>query len=305
MGGALGAAVPDFGAGDHPFLAVPRRAGAQVGQVGSRLGLGIAHGADHFAPGDQRQPFGFVLLGAVPHDHRRHRRDRQVGAGHAPVFELAHQQVLMDGAEPKTAVFARPVQPEPALLADLATKPGHLPAGELQIMLGKFGPQCGGDVVVEEFANLGQPRALLGVEFEIHAGPFAADVHLSCLNSVAYLSHPPYTPHRSAAQGVRLRQLAAKRRQTVTLGWLTSPASSLSQVTDEPGAWPGASSPSPCRGDQRSRQRVSLRGRTATGVRQRHREHSGTPRGVSRAASGATCNRFVDLVPHRDQRRPS
>ena len=95
VGRALRPAVPDLGAVDHPFLAIARRAGPQAGQVGSGLGLGIAYSADHFALGDQRQPFGLVLLGAVPHDHRRHRCDREVGSGHAPVFEFAHQQVLI------------------------------------------------------------------------------------------------------------------------------------------------------------------------------------------------------------------
>ena len=46
----------------------------------------------------------------------------------------------MDGAEPQTAVLARPVQPEPAFRADLATKPRHLAVGKLQIVLGEFGP---------------------------------------------------------------------------------------------------------------------------------------------------------------------
>ena len=139
VGGPLGAAVPDFAAVDHPFLANAHRTGAQIGQVGSGLRLRIAYRADYFALGDRRQPFGFVLLGAVPHDHRRYRCDRQVGSGHAPVFKLVHQQVLVNGAEPQSPVFARPVQPEPAFLADLAAKPRYLPAGELQIMLGEFG----------------------------------------------------------------------------------------------------------------------------------------------------------------------
>ncbi len=80
----------------------------------------------------------------------------------------------MHGAQSEPTVLVWPVQPEPALLADLATKPGHLAAGELQIMLGKFGSQRRGDVLVEEFANLVQPGALRGIEFEIHSGAHLA-----------------------------------------------------------------------------------------------------------------------------------
>ena len=84
--------------------------------------------------------------------------------------------MLINGAEApltcKTPVFARPVQPEPAFRADLATEPRYLSAGKLQIVLVEFSPQLRGDVDIEEFANLGQPSTLLGIEFEVHSGPY-------------------------------------------------------------------------------------------------------------------------------------
>src|SRR6516164_124358 len=78
--------------------------------------------------------------------------------------------MLVNGAKAQTPVLARPVEPEPAFLADLATKPCDLAVGKLQVMPGEFGKQFGGGVLIEEFANLGQPCALRGVEFEIHSG---------------------------------------------------------------------------------------------------------------------------------------
>src|SRR5262249_18758700 len=72
VGGALSPTVPDLGAVDDPFLAVARGTSTQVSQVGSGFRLGIADSAHHFTLGDEWQPFGFVLFGAMPHDHRRH-----------------------------------------------------------------------------------------------------------------------------------------------------------------------------------------------------------------------------------------
>ncbi len=170
VGGALGAAVPDLRPVDHPLVAVTDRAGAQTGQIGARVGLGVAEREDDLAARDPRQELLLVLLGAVPHDHRRYRRHGEVRPWHAGVLELGHQQVLVHGRQAEAAVLRRPVQPEPALLADLAAERRQLAALVLQPVLGHLGAQRRRDVLVEELPHLGDPRALRVVELEVHAG---------------------------------------------------------------------------------------------------------------------------------------
>ncbi len=70
--------------------------------------------------------------------------------------------------QPKPAVLGRPVQAEPALGAELATERRHLAARVLEIVFGDLGAQGVSDVLPQEIPYLGQPRALFGVEVEIH-----------------------------------------------------------------------------------------------------------------------------------------
>ena len=92
------------------------------------------------------------------------------GPGTPRVLELGHQQVLVHGGEPEAAVLRRPVQPEPALFADLAAERRQLAALVLEPVLGHLGPQRGRDVLVEELPHFGHPCALGVVELEVHAG---------------------------------------------------------------------------------------------------------------------------------------
>ena len=170
VGGSLRAAVPDLRTVDHPLVAVANGAGAQAGQVGAGVGFGVAEREDDLAPGDSRQELLLVLLGAVPHDHRRHRRDGEVGAGDTDILELAHEQMLVHGRETKAAILFRPVQPEPAFLTDLAAERRELTALILQPVLGHLCPQRGRDVLGEELPHFSHPRALLVVELEVHEG---------------------------------------------------------------------------------------------------------------------------------------
>src|SRR5271165_4220960 len=128
----------------------------------------IAYGTDHLAPRDGRKELRLVLLGAVPHDHRCHRRNSQIWPGYTPVLEFAHQQVLVDGAEAQTAVFGGPVHPEPPLVTDLAPEGCHLPTGKLEVMDRQLGAKGRCDVLVEEVAHFGQPGLLRIVQLEIH-----------------------------------------------------------------------------------------------------------------------------------------
>src|SRR6476646_11592538 len=132
---ALRTAVPDLRPVDHPLITLTDRAGAKAGEVGAGVRLGIADRADQLTPGDRRKELALVLLGAVPHDHRRHRRDSQVGPGHARVLELPHQQVLMHGTESEAAVFGRPGDAAPALLTAPAANRGPLAPEALQAVL--------------------------------------------------------------------------------------------------------------------------------------------------------------------------
>src|SRR6476661_7590668 len=76
----------------------------------------------------------------------------------------------MGRGEAEAAVLGRPIQPEPALLADLAAERGQLAALELQPVLGHLGLQRSGDVLREELPHFVDPPALLVVELEVHAG---------------------------------------------------------------------------------------------------------------------------------------
>ncbi len=90
------------------------------------------------------------------------------GPGTPQYSNSLHQQVLVDRAEPEAAELHRPVEAEPALLADGAPERGHLAVEDLQVGGGQLGPQLRRDVLAEEGANLLTPGALVCVELEVH-----------------------------------------------------------------------------------------------------------------------------------------
>ena len=72
----------------------------------------------------------------------------------------------MNGAEPQTAVLARPVDPEPAFGTDLSAKPGYLATCELEVVFGQFGPQFRGGLAPPRNGNPAFATALGAVALD-------------------------------------------------------------------------------------------------------------------------------------------
>jgi hypothetical protein len=98
---------------DHVLLTVAHGPGAQRGEVGARLRLGVADREVHLPGQDARQeevllPRRAVLLQGGPDGLQGDRGQRHVGAG-----RLVREDLLLHLAEPPAAVPRRPAHPEP------------------------------------------------------------------------------------------------------------------------------------------------------------------------------------------------
>ena len=112
-------AGPHLLAVDDVVVTVVHRSGAQVGQVGAGAGLGVTDGEVQFARRDLGQEELPLLVGAERHDGRRHAVDRQERYWHASDGRLIREDQRVHRGAVLTAVFLRPVQGEPPVLAHL------------------------------------------------------------------------------------------------------------------------------------------------------------------------------------------
>src|SRR5690606_5822950 len=132
------------------------RRGAQRGQVGARLGLGVADREVALARQDARQEPVLLLGRPVLHDRRRDglegdERVRDAGAG-----DLVGEDLLLDRAETGAAVLLRPAQAELAVAAEAAAvrhvRLAERVLGDLRALLGG---QAGGEVLTQLVAEPG------------------------------------------------------------------------------------------------------------------------------------------------------
>ena len=107
---------PDLLPVHHPVVAVQHRLGAQAGEIGTGVRLGIALAPDVLAGEDLRQVVVLLLLGAVVDQQRaQHRHAHAVDRGAAvPLLLLQHDELLAR-RQRHAAEFLRPAGTQPAL----------------------------------------------------------------------------------------------------------------------------------------------------------------------------------------------
>ena len=164
--GLVGTAGEDLGPVDHVLLAVTHRPRAQRGQVGARLGLGVADGEVDLARQDLGQEEGLLLIGAETHDGRPHRVDGDEGKGGAGAPRLVEEDELVGRRPTLPAELGRPSDAQPAVLADLAHD--LAPGGAPLAALGQAGPHLFGQQLGVVGAQLGAQLLLFGAFFEEH-----------------------------------------------------------------------------------------------------------------------------------------
>ena len=98
--GAPGQRGVDLLSVDDVLVAVPHRPGLQRGQVGARLGLGVADAEVDVAGQDLGEEEVLLLLGPEVHDGRADRVDGQHGHRGPGPHGLVEEDVLLDGPRP-------------------------------------------------------------------------------------------------------------------------------------------------------------------------------------------------------------
>ncbi len=164
--GHVRAGGEDLGPVDDVLVAVATRPGPQRGQVGARLGLGVADGEIELAREDLREEERFLLLRAVAHDGRTHRVDRDEGKGSPGAPRLVEEDELIGRRPALPTELGRPADSEPAVLAD---PPDHLTPG-VSALPGprQPGPHLFGEQVGVVPAQVGAQLPLVGTLFEEH-----------------------------------------------------------------------------------------------------------------------------------------
>src|ERR1035438_3450614 len=113
----------------HSLFTVPLHsdgAGAQRGEVGARLRLGVPDGEMDLTRGYPGEVARLLLRGAVAHDRRADGVDGQEGHRHPGDRRLVGEDELVEHGAATPAVFRGPAQGQPAVAAEL---PDHLAVG--------------------------------------------------------------------------------------------------------------------------------------------------------------------------------
>ena len=141
----------------------------QRGEVGAGAGLGVADREVQLALEDPREEVLLLLVGAVAHDRRPDRVERQVGDRYAGDGGRVGEDQLLDHRAGLAAVLLRPADAEPAVGAELAD---HLlvdgVVAELAGRGGEPGLHLGRDERGEVLAQLLAELLLLGREGDVH-----------------------------------------------------------------------------------------------------------------------------------------
>ena len=148
--GHVGARGEDLGPVHHVLVAVAHGPGAQRGQVGAGLGLGVADGEVDVAGQDAGQEVRLLLLGAEAHERRPDRVDGDEGERGVGPAGLDEEDELVGGRPALAAVLLGPAHAEPAVGADLAD--------DLSPVLSRPSPpsdQAGTDLVGEQVGVVG------------------------------------------------------------------------------------------------------------------------------------------------------
>ena len=150
-----GQAGEDLLAVDHILVAVAFGTGGQGGQVGPRVGLGVADTEMDFALEDLGQEKLLLFGAAVAIEGGAHGVDREHGDGRARAHGLVEENELLDIRAPLTAEFFGPTDTQPTVGAHLADHgavglanpaPGlegvaNFRGEELRVVVAKLGPE--------------------------------------------------------------------------------------------------------------------------------------------------------------------
>ena len=114
--GLVGVTGPDFLAVDQVVITLVLGPGGQAGEVGARVGLGVALAPADFTAGDFGQMFQFLLLVAEMEQRRAQHGDAETveWRARADPGHLLPQDFQFLLVEATTAVFLRPVRHGPA-----------------------------------------------------------------------------------------------------------------------------------------------------------------------------------------------
>jgi hypothetical protein len=167
--GVLRQRGPGLLAVDHIDLAAAFGAGFQRGQVGAGARLGIALAPPVLARADARQEVRLLRRGAEGHDHRRYHAQAE---GHqrrrAGVGAFFLEDVLLGGRPARAAKLHRPGRSHPALAVQGAV-PVQVVVLVQALAAQHLGAERGGQMGVDEAADLGAEALVLGGVIEIHA----------------------------------------------------------------------------------------------------------------------------------------
>ena len=118
--GVVTAGGPDLLAVDDVLVTVTDRAGAQRGQVGARLRLGVADGEVHVTGEDAGQELLLLQVGAVLLQRRADGLQRHRGQRHVGAVRLVDEDLLFDRAEAEAAELLGPADAELAVASPSA-----------------------------------------------------------------------------------------------------------------------------------------------------------------------------------------
>ena len=167
--GVLDQRGPHLLAVDHPLVALAGGLGLQRRQVGARAGLGVADREVQVAGEDLREEELLLLVGAVAHDRRPDRVERQVGDRHPGHGRGVGEDQLLDHRARLAAVLLGPADAQPAVGPDL---PDHFLVdpglAELSCRRGQPGLTLGSDELVEVLLELCPQGEVLGIEGYTH-----------------------------------------------------------------------------------------------------------------------------------------
>src|SRR5581483_3445711 len=165
----IGEAREDLAPVDDPVVAVAHGARAERRQVRPGAGLGIPDREVALAREDLREELALLLLGAVLHDRRAHRVEREERQREARALHLVGEDELLGRRAALAAVLLRPPDAEPAVAPHLperrpVERAAALAADDLLLERRRHhGREVRAEVVAE--------RPLLGRQVEVHRGP--------------------------------------------------------------------------------------------------------------------------------------
>jgi hypothetical protein len=166
--GVGGEAREDLLPVDHPLVAVEHGARLEGGQVGARVGLGVADREVDLAAQDLREEEPLLLVRPELHDRRRDGVDGEHRDGRARPHRLVEEDELLDGRHAAAAVLLRPADAEPAVASHLQDDLAD--GGADALGAADLGPQLGREQPRIVLAELLAERFVGGAVGEAHGG---------------------------------------------------------------------------------------------------------------------------------------